>query len=553
MAGRGDIKAGGAYIALGMKDAGLLSGLASARAHLASTAKAMALIGVAGVGAAAAIGGTALKAFMETGSALDDMSQRTGLSVEALGELGHAAKMSGTDMTTLEGAIAKMQKGLGSGEIGGAMAESLKELGLNAKELQGMSPDAQFSAISKAIGGISDPTKKAALAMQFFGKSGAKLIPMMGDLEGLRKEARDLGFVMSGEGAANAAKLGDQLDTLWDTVKFGAITIGEILAPAIMGFIDVIQPAATAVLKWMQTIRDALLSGQIALAGQIAFKTFQVLVMKEITMMTDLVGGAIGDFIGSFYSKLYSGDFTGAWQDAVAGMLEVWSHFSSGIVDMFASAASGVLQLWQQIEDKITDFILKNASEGGIFGKLALAGTGVDMAAEVERGKKLDAQLRARGVDPGKDTLSQAQADARGITAGSIDKMNAAIEGMREIAAHDAEEASRNRASQTGGGANRAQDTLARLVAELDALKAQINNPEAAQGAGAAGDDKSDQVAGLQGKVSGTFSAAAAMAMGGAGSRSERLLGEIKKSNDEVVKEQVATRRAIEKGGLVYA
>jgi hypothetical protein len=552
MAGRSDIKAGGAYIALGMKDAGLFSGLRGAMSNLASTAKGFAVVGAAGIGAAAAIGGVALKAFMDAGSALQDMHDRTGISVEALGELQHAAEMGGADLETLEGGIVKMQKALGkSGDVAKPMQAALKEIGLEAAALQKMSPEQQFDAIAKGVGKVSDPTKKAALAMTFFGKSGAKLLPMIKDMEALRKEARDMGFVMSAEGASNAETLGDKLDNLWKTVRFGAITIGEILAPAMLKLVEIIQPIATSVLKWMQSIRDAILGGQLQLAGEIAFKGLQIAALKGIVLMTNVVGGAFGDFMASLQSKLWSGDFAGAWQDIVAGMLEVWAHFSNGVVEMFSAAANVVLGLWQGIEDKITDFILRNAAEGGIFGKLALAGTGVDMQAEVARGKKLDDQLRARGVDPGKDTLSQAQADARGITAGRVEKMTAAIDAMKAVAEQTAQEATARREAQTGGGADAASGRLAQLLAEMETLRGQINKQDAVQGAGAGGDNKSEQVAGLQQKVAGTFSAAAAMALGGSGSRSERLLADIKKTNEKQEDLLKGIMRATGLGGLV--
>lgn len=535
---------------LGLRDSSLMKGLNAAKAHLASAAKGFAIVGAAGVGAAVAIGGVALKAFMETGSALKDMSDRTGIGVEALGELQHAAELGGADLETLEGGIVKMQKALGkSGDVAKPMQAALKELGLEAKDLQKMSPEEQFNAIAKEVGKVPDPTKKAALAMTFFGKSGAKLIPMINDLEAVRKEAREMGFVMSAEGASNAEELGDKLDTLWKTVRFGAITIGEILAPAMLKFVSIVQPIATSILKWMQSIRDAILGGQLELAGKIAFTGLRIVALKAIALMSDLVGGAIGDFLGSIGSKFLSGDFAGAWNDALSGMLEVWAQFSNGVVSVFGDAAEGVLKLWQGVQDTITDFILKNASEGGWLGKLALAGTGVDMAAEVERGKKLDAQLRERGVDPGKDTLTQAQEDARATTAGRVEKLTAAIDALRATAADTAANAARDREAQVGGGSTRVQDALAAAQAELDAMRAQINQKqEEAAGAGAAGDN-ADQVQGLQQKVAGTFSAAAAMAIGGGGSKSELYLGSLTKTAERQLLVEERVLRALQDAG----
>lgn len=556
MPGRGDIKAGGAYVELTLRNSAFLKGLRGALSHLASFAKGFAIAGAAGIAAGAAIGGVALRAFMATGDELDKMRQRTGFSVEALSELRHAADQSGSSIEDLEAGIRKMQRELGkAGPVSEELSTALSALGLSASQIQAMSPEQQFDAIATAIGKVSDPTKRAGLAMQFFGKSGTKLLPMIEDMAALRAEAREMGFVMGGQGAANAVKLGDQLSNLWKTVKFGAIAIGETLAPAMMKFVDMVQPIATATLKWMQSIRDAILGGQLELAGQIAFAGLRIAALQGVVALSDAVGGAVGDFLGSIGSKFIGGDFQGAWNDAVAGMLETWANFSQGIVEVFGVAANFIIDQWQKIENTITDFLLKNAAEGGIFGKLALAGTGIDFQKEVERGKRIAARQRELGLATGPDTLTEAQNTARSITAGRADtvreKLNAAVEAMRAAAEQNADEARRNREKQTGGGAERAQEALARAQAELDALRAQIKQQAAPEGKGVAG---GADVGDLRNQVAVTFSAAAAAALGGGGSPAERMvrtLEEIRRINRQQFEEQKELRRKVAEGGVV--
>jgi hypothetical protein len=306
----------------------------------------------------------------------------------------------------------------------------------------------------------------------------------------------------------------------------------------------------------MQSIRDAILGGQLELAGQIAFAGLRVAALQGVVSLSTAVGGAVGDFLGSIGSKFIGGDFQGAWNDAVAGMLETWSNFSQGIVEVFGVAANFILDQWQKIENTITDFLLKNAAEGGIFGKLALAGTGIDFQKEVERGKRIAARQRELGLATGPDSLTEAQKTARSITAGSADaarqKLNAALEAMRAAAEQNVEEARRNRQKQTGGGAERAQEALARAQAELDALRAQIKQQAAAQGPGVAG--AADDVGNLRNQVAVTFSAAAAAALGGGGSPAERMvrtLEEIRRINRQQFEEQKELRRKVAEGGVV--
>ena len=90
----------------------------------------------------------AAKVFADMGSDMVDMSQRTGVSVEALSELGFAAEQSGADMGTLEGSLKKMQKMLFEAASGSQAAqETLPSLGLSASQLSKLSPVEPFLAL----------------------------------------------------------------------------------------------------------------------------------------------------------------------------------------------------------------------------------------------------------------------------------------------------------------------------------------------------------------------------------------------------------------------
>ena len=95
---------------------------------------------------AAAFANTITNEFIEQNmEARWQMSQRTGISVETLSELGYAAQLSGVDVETLETAIKRMQKTIiGAAEGSQAAVEALAELGLTVEDLRGLSPDQQF-------------------------------------------------------------------------------------------------------------------------------------------------------------------------------------------------------------------------------------------------------------------------------------------------------------------------------------------------------------------------------------------------------------------------
>ena len=197
-----------------------------------------------------------MKSFADTGSALDDMSQRTGDTASNLSAIGYAAKQSGSDLESLEGGLSKM-----SGTIAGAIAgekasvKLLDDLGLKASDLECKLPIEQLAMFADKIAGISDNDTKIDMVKSIFGKSGTALIPLLNEgsagIGALTAEAEKLGLVMSDKDASAAAALGDSFDKL--TGAAGAIVtkIGGALAPALSGIADYLTEVAAAVGKFV--------------------------------------------------------------------------------------------------------------------------------------------------------------------------------------------------------------------------------------------------------------------------------------------------------------
>ena len=112
---RADVKAGAAYVSLYMKN-DLTTALTKAKDELNGFGSSVVGIGakIGGMGAAIVGGLTgAIMHFADAGSALNDMSARTGIGTTALAELGYAAGMAGASMESVESGVKKMQKNLG--------------------------------------------------------------------------------------------------------------------------------------------------------------------------------------------------------------------------------------------------------------------------------------------------------------------------------------------------------------------------------------------------------------------------------------------------------
>src|SRR5262245_17507916 len=259
----GAIRAGRAFVELFTDDSKLVQGLRQGEAKLKAWGAAVSSAGskLFALGASVVTPlAVSAKMFADMGSELNDMSSRTGASVEALSTLGFAAKQSGTDMEGLETSLRKMQKNIEAAATGSQEAQhALARLGLTANDLKGMKPEDQFRVLGDVISQIANPTERAAAAMAIFGKSGTQLLPMFeGGIAGLtamEERARALGLEMSGKDAAAADSLGDALDALWDTVKMGVFSVGSALAPMLEGLIETTTAIVVSASNWVKENR----------------------------------------------------------------------------------------------------------------------------------------------------------------------------------------------------------------------------------------------------------------------------------------------------------
>ena len=238
-------------------------------------------IGFAGISAGADIitglGTSALQMASRVATSADslnDLSLRTGIALKPLQGFQLAAKLAGVDAEGFAVAVTKMSVNIGKAEPGDAFAKSLDSIGVSLADLQGMNPEAQFSAISKAIGEIPTTAGRAAASVAVFGKAGAALAPLFKDgaasLEDLTARAERLGIILQGDQVANIAAMNDGFDLVSATVDG---IIGQILgdlSPVVtkmlddmLKFVEAFQGAggATGGTAIAQAITDGILIG----------------------------------------------------------------------------------------------------------------------------------------------------------------------------------------------------------------------------------------------------------------------------------------------------
>lgn len=270
----GAIRAGQAYVELFTRDGKLVSGLNKAAARLKAFGSAVSGLGArfAGLGLLAGLPFlAAAKGFADFGSDMLDMSQRVGISVEALSELRYAAEQSGASAEDLENAFKFMQKG--------GFGQSSED----------------FLRIADDIAGLGSEQERTQRIMEVFGRAGTRLKPLFANgADGVRQlvaEAQRLGLTMSTADAQAAEAFGDQLSKLWAQVKRVWTSIGGALVPALSKLADWLSQVAVGAKDWVEQNRGLVELIGFAVAGVTAFGLALMVLGPAITAIGFAVSG----------------------------------------------------------------------------------------------------------------------------------------------------------------------------------------------------------------------------------------------------------------------
>ena len=319
-------------------------------------------------------------AFAKMGDRMQKMSSRLGVSVEELSRLGHAAQISGGSIDDLEKGFKGLARFVTDAGAGlSTQTRALRVLGLEFKDLKGVSPEDQFKLIADRLSKLKDDSLRTGTALTIFGRAGLKLMPMLKEgakgIKALGDESDAMGHTMSTKDANAAAILTDAMTKLWNTVKMAVFHIGAGLAPLLTDVADRLREWSVVAMKWIKENRDMVVIVFKIGAGLIAVGVALMIVSPLISLAAVAVGiltGAIAVLQGVLAFMLSP-------LGIAIGAFVLLAHATGNLGNITKEAGNVVLDGWEKMSDiamttfgGITDALM--SGEWGLAAKIGMAG-----------------------------------------------------------------------------------------------------------------------------------------------------------------------------------
>ena len=273
-----------------------------------------------------------IKSAASSAAAVDDLSKRTGISTQTLQGYGLAASQSGVSTELMGKSLQKLTVIQGKAQNGNKAAkDAFSAIGLSMQDLAGLSPEKTFEAVADAISKLPTVAQQSAAAVALFGKSGAELVPIFqegtGYLARMRKEAEELGIVLSKEQMSGLAGLDDMIQKVG--MAFGGLSqrIVAELVPQLMA-------AGDQMLLFIKTLDISAVTAALAAAIDIATAAFTIFTSIALPLATTILPPIAA------VMTLISDNMTGA---AIGAGLAAVAYGAYSIACVGATAATAAL------------------------------------------------------------------------------------------------------------------------------------------------------------------------------------------------------------------
>jgi hypothetical protein len=284
-------------------------------------------LGVA-LGGAAILG--SIKSVLDAGGRLNDLAANTGIAVSELVVLEQAFKDAGVGAEAVGPTIAKLQRSIQEAGSSKSLQETFKSFGLSWEELQRLSPQQQFEAVTGALAKTDNVAKRTAASMAIFGKSSYKLGALITDPDAM-KNAKEVTGDLANVMGRNAA--------VFDRVSDA---IGNLKV------------------KWMQLMAGFTENIVIALGPEI-----EKLSKVDFTSIGASIGQAFARavvyvqeaavYVGALFRlfKTNKDEFFNVWADSITPLQSIFGELGVFIINTLKRAANATLDAFRFVAVEI--------------------------------------------------------------------------------------------------------------------------------------------------------------------------------------------------------
>lgn len=294
-----------------------------ARQSVSNTMSRITSLAKGAMGALAAIGGVAMfagfiKSAVDALDVVSDISQRTGVAIEAMAGLQLWFQKGGNEAGVLEAAMVKLNKELGGG------GKAFVQLGVKVKDSSGAlrSNVAVLMDTADAFAKMPDGVAKTALAIDLFGKSGAQLIPMLNEgsqgLRDMNELADKLGLTFDKKTVDAAGQFNDTLDFMGLAAQGVGRQVAAELLPTMNSLIESMFKYATS--------GDGVRKAASVIAT--GFKIVYTAGVGIVTLFNTIAETIAGTF--SFVSNTLGTVFQGLKQAIEGNYAQAWATLTQG-------------------------------------------------------------------------------------------------------------------------------------------------------------------------------------------------------------------------------
>lgn len=218
--------------------------------------------GLGAIAGAAGLGALTLSA-AKAARELENATHRTGLTIEGLQELQHAARSTGIPLELLSTTMQRLQRRAADANAGNAgLAQAFRALGVTLTDSEGKmrSTEDLLGQVADGLNRVENNADRLALAFKIFDTEGGRLLPLLAEgsegIKRLREEARELGLVISGDTVLSLAEFQSQVETVKRQFEVLKIEVGAAFLPLMRDvFIPLLQDA---VIPWLQNAAQAV-------------------------------------------------------------------------------------------------------------------------------------------------------------------------------------------------------------------------------------------------------------------------------------------------------